>query len=441
MSARSGPRALFVTPAAFNHITGGGITFSALFQGWPTDRLATVHSDPIPTADDVCQRYYRLSPAEITRWPRLRTSSENKAPVPDIATPPNFSSGLRTAKRWIVGNGWPDTGHLTPELESWIGDFKPQILYTILGTIGMMELVDAIRRRFALPLVVHFMDDWPSHLYRGGLLSFAARVRMNFLIRRLVGAATERMAICDAMAEAFELRYGAPFSVYHNPVDMKAVTGWVGEAMPANGDPDTGSALRVLYVGSIFGNAQAQSLIDIARAVASLAQGGRAIQFDLYSPLHLAERFRPAIELAPNVRLQDTIADDACFFQMIAAADVLVLPVNFDADSVRLVRYSMPTKLPAYMASGTATLVYGPPGVAQVEYARRYGWGYVQDREGVEGVTKALARLADDEPLRTELAARAVALAVSRHDAATVRSAFQASLIGAAKASIPRGTA
>jgi glycosyltransferase involved in cell wall biosynthesis len=439
MSARSAPRALFVTPAAFNHITGGGITFSALFQGWPTDRLATVHSDTVPTADDVCQRYYRLSPAEITRWPRFRTSSENNAPVPDIATPPNISSGLRTAKRWIAGNGWPDTGHLTPELESWIGDFKPQILYTILGTIGMMELVDVIRRRFALPLVVHFMDDWPSHLYRGGLLSFAARLRMNIFIRRLVGAATARMAICDAMAEAFEKRYGAPFSVHHNPVDMTAVTGWIGEAMPAKGGPGTENALRVLYVGSIFDNAQAQSLIDIARAVASLAQGGRAIRFDLHCPLHLAERFRASIEIAPNVRLHDTIADDACFFGTIAAADILVLPVNFDADTVRLVRYSMPTKLPAYMASGTATLVYGPPGVAQVEYARRQGWGYILDRQGVDGVTEALTQLADDETLRTELAARAGALAAERHDATLVRSAFQASLIKAAETSIPRG--
>jgi glycosyltransferase involved in cell wall biosynthesis len=433
------PRALFVTPAAFNHITGGGITFSALFRDWPADWLATVHNDTVPTSDDVCRQYYRLGAAEITRWPRLRAAPNNDGSAPAEAASPNFSPGLRTAKRWIAGNGWPDTGHLTPALESWIDAFKPQLLYTILGTIGMMELVDAIRRRFALPLVVHFMDDWPSHLYRGGLLSFAARARMNRLIRRLVGAATERMAICDAMAEAFEQRYGAPFSVYHNPVDMKAIAGWIGDAKSTEGGADTENALRVLYVGSIFDNAQAQSLIDIARAVAALAQGGRPIRFDLHSPLHLAERFRSSIELAPNIRLHDTIADDTRFFRTISAADVLVLPVNFDPDSVRLIRYSMPTKLPAYMASGTATLVYGPPGVAQVEYARRQGWGYVLDRQGVAGVTEALSQLADDETLRTKLVARAGALAAERHDTAQVRSAFQANLTKAAETSIPRG--
>jgi hypothetical protein len=55
-------------------------------------------------------------------------------------------------------------------------------------------------------------------------------------------------------------------------------------------------------------------------------------------------------------------------------------------------------------------------------------------------VTEALTQLADDETLRTKLAARACALAISHHDAAAMRSAFQASLIGAAKTSILRGT-
>ena len=353
---------------------------------------------------------------------------------PTAGTPP--SSSLRSAKRWIAGNGWPDTGRLTPQLESWIESFRPQVLYTILGTIGMMELVDAIRRRFDLPLVVHFMDDWPSHLYRGGLLSFAARNRMNRLIRLLVGAASERMAICDAMAEAFAHRYHVPFSAHHNPVDINAINGWItqGAIDAAKAAPD--GALRVLYVGSIFDNAQLQSLIEIAQAVAALAGSGRPIRFDLYSPLHLAERFRTRIEIAPAVRLHDTIADDARFFQTIAEADILVLPVNFDNDSVRLVRYSMPTKLPAYMASGTATLVYGPPGIAQVKYARQHGWGYVVDRQGVEGVTAALTRLADDNALRAKLATRAQALATSRHDAGAVRSAFQAQLMSASAANV-----
>ena len=55
-------------------------------------------------------------------------------------------------------------------------------------------------------------------------------------------------------------------------------------------------------------------------------------------------------------------------------------------------------------------------------------------------MTEALTQLADDETLGTKLAARAGALTISRHDDAAVRNAYQASLIGAAKTSVPRGT-
>lgn len=422
------PRVLFITPAAFNHVTGGGITFSALFRGWPGDRLATVHSDTVPTADDVCSRYYRLGHDELARWPRFLASAPDAAAP--LATPlPGRPPVARRARRWIAGNGWPDCGRLTAGLEAWIAAFEPELVYTILGTIGMMELVDAVRRRFELPLVVHFMDDWPSHLYRGGMLSFAARARMQVLVRRLVDAAAERMAIGDAMAEAYAQRYGVPFSAFQNAVDMDAVDSWTGVGRAGEG---SAKVLRVVYAGALFDNAQAQSVIDVARAAAALSAGGLDIRFDVYSPSHLAERFRPLIETAPCVRLLDTIEEDARFFGAIAAADILVLPVNFDAESMRLVRYSMPTKLPAYLASGTPVLVYGPPGLAQVEDARRHGWGHVVDRRGVDEVSAALARLAGDADLRKTLATRARELAIERHDAAKVRRAFQSRLAAAA---------
>src|SRR5690606_10802115 len=41
------PRLLFVTPCAFNHLTGSGITFTNLFRTWPSDRIATAHSDHV----------------------------------------------------------------------------------------------------------------------------------------------------------------------------------------------------------------------------------------------------------------------------------------------------------------------------------------------------------------------------------------------------------
>lgn len=426
------PRILFITSSAFNRQTGGGITFTNLFRGWPANKLATVHNDAVPTTEDVCSRYYRLGAGEIGRWPPFLRRYRGSGP-PNHSGPISSRRGLdalRRAKNLIVGNAWPDHGTLSAELASWIDEFRPQLLYTILGTVGIMELVERTRRRFDLPLVIHFMDDWASHLYRGGLFSALPRNRMNNLVKRLIDVATDRFVIGDAMAETYENRFGKDFTAFQNAVDLEAVTRHMSSLSPPSRDS---MRIRVVYVGSIFANAQLQSLIDVARAVATLANDGHSIQFDVYSPLYLASPFKSDLEASPTTALHDTIENDATFFQTIGNADILIMPANFDSESVRLIRYSMPTKLPAYLASGTPILVYGPPGLAQIEDARRNGWGLVVDQREPDMLSRSLCRLAVETDLRNDLTARAHALAAARHDARVVRRDFQARLIAAAR--------
>ena len=84
------PRVLFLTPAAFNHLTGGGVTFSNLFAGWPKECLATAHNDAVPTSNDICDRYFKLSRAEIDliaplRIARMLRDREAVAQISDSA--------------------------------------------------------------------------------------------------------------------------------------------------------------------------------------------------------------------------------------------------------------------------------------------------------------------------------------------------------------------
>ncbi len=416
------PRLLFVTSASFNGITGGGITFSNLFRGWPEDRLFTVHNDPVPVSFDVCRNYYRLDRAEIGRWPNLTGGQagreERSGDIAAALSPVRQRAGVLPAFRnFLVGAPWPDRGRLTPQLERYIERVQPELIYTILGTIGMTELVRQIRDRFKLPVAVHFMDDFPSTLYRGGLFSPLVRARMNGLLDDVVGKARARLAIGDAMAAEYQKRWRQPFSAVQNAVDVEAI-------VPANPHRDPAAPMRLGYIGSIFPYAQSRSLADIAESVARLAGGGRPITLEIFSPMHLAEPFRGSLEIHPAVRLHDTIADDAAFFAKLSELDCLLLPVNFDAASVAYIRYSMPTKVPAYLAAGTPILAYGPAETAQIDYAAREGWGLVVDRRDPRQLDQAIVALQSDNGLRERLSSRARAIA-SRHDVRHVRGMFQ----------------
>jgi glycosyltransferase involved in cell wall biosynthesis len=431
------PRLLFVTPHAFNHVTGGGVAFTNLFRGWPQDRIATVHNDPEPTADDVCRHYYRLGPAELDLVEPF--ASARRLIRGDAATTPeNGSHGAATAPRGglkaaakriaidMLGPAFPERAALTPALEKWIGDFRPDVLYTILGSNGMMALIEKILARFDLPVVIHIMDDWPAAAHRQGLLAGRERRVMEGHLERLLSRASECLAISSAMAEAYARRYGRPFRAFQNAID---VARW---AHTAKRDLSVRQPAELLYVGSIFPNAQLDSLADCAEAVASLNSGGYPIKLSISTPSGHADRYRSRLAIHPAIAIEDTIRDDARFFARIAAADALLIPVNFDADSLRFIRYSMPAKLPAYMTSGTPILVYGDPAAAQVQYAETAGWGYVVGARDRGLLTRGIRAIMEDDALRRHVSTAAAEALRRHHDASTVRADFHATLARAA---------
>jgi glycosyltransferase involved in cell wall biosynthesis len=431
------PRLLFLTPAAFNHVTGGGITFTHLFAGWPRDRIATVHNDPVPISCDVCERYYRLGnnelvyPAALERLMRAANAGTDAS----AGTPAREASGrtsyrlLRAAKWAVFGDAVPQRGVLSASLRQWVRSFRPELVYTILGSNAMMELALAIAEEAGARLAVHMMDDWPATLYRGGALSIWQRARMNSLLRVLFRKAASRMAICEDMRSAYERRYGLPFTAFQNAVDPTLLG-----ALRSQKSLRPGNEVRVAYTGSILPFAQLESLIDCCRAIARLRAAGASLRLDIYSPLHASEQYRRRLEVDAAVQLHDTIRDDAAYFRVLVESDILLLPVNFDAFTIRYIRYSMPTKVPAYLFSGTPVLVYGPPQVAQVKYAQRGRWGYTVLERREESLDTALRRLSMDVAERVRLSNAAYETASLHHDLASVRHAFRRELERAAQA-------
>jgi glycosyltransferase involved in cell wall biosynthesis len=427
------PRVLFVTPNAFNHFTGGGITFSNLFRGWPKDCLATVHNDEVPTTDDVCDRYFVVGRAEMDLFAPLRVvralvkrrahagGAENRG-----ATAPPGRGGIVAR---LQGDSAPQRVRLTVALDRWIADFRPELLYTILGSNAFMALTAAIRRRFNLPMVVHMMDDFPTSNYRRGAFAPIERALMRRLLADNFRAATARMGICADMCTAFSQRYGHPFVPFQNCVDVER---W--RPLVRTGSAVVGSTVRLLYYGSVFANAQLESLADLCRSVARLSEGGMPITFEIAAPAWQVAPYRGALAIHKAISLVEPTEDDREYFAALAAADVLVLPVNYDAETVDYIRYSMPTKVPAYMASGTPILVYGPRGVAQADYAGRDGWGHVVSERDPQALDEALRRILSDGALRETLRLRAQALASANHDSVQVRTKFQEALKSAARA-------
>ncbi len=417
------PRVLFVTPVAFNPHAGGGATFASLFQGWPKDRLATIHNDRSPSPDDVCENYYFLGRDELDFVPpfnvlRRRGAESRYYDTISISTIVPRPRWLNAAREFVLGDSIPERASLTPQLVRWIENFRPQAIYTILGSNGMMSLIEQIRVRFDVPIVVHIMDDWASSAHRSGLFAALERPRMERRLTHFFNVATACLGISPPMCEAFAQRYGRPFIPVQYALDRER---W---GAIAKRDLRVMKTPEIVYVGSIFRNAQLNSLIDCAHAVAALNDEGFPLRLRIATSAANGARFGRLLSVHPNVTLDTAGVDDNAFFQGLADADALLLPVNFDPASVDFIRYSMPTKVPAYLNSGTPVLAYGSTETAQIRYATDSGWALVVSDQSAETLKAALKRVVSDISLRERLSA-AARLAAANHDAGIVRARFQ----------------
>ncbi len=438
MSKHEYPRILVISGHGFNKTTGGGVTFSNLFAGWPKDALACVHNDPEPTTNDVCERFFVLGTEELDLAPpfdRLRRGYRASGAGPSshgsarpAAAPPSvrwLARYLKSAAVAVLGDSFPERATLTPRLRAFIEDFKPDLIHTILGSNGMMRLIEQVAQTYQLRSAVHMMDDWPSDYHRRGLLGPTRRREMSTLLHRAFARASVHLGVSDAMRLEYRDRYGFDFQPFQNTLDIQR---WKPVAKK---DVTVGDPVDVLYMGSIFPNAQLSSLAACCRAAVRLNRAAFNIKVTICSPMDVERQFKGQLLIDPCVRLEPPIRCDEDFFRRISRADILLLPVNFDAASARFIRYSMPTKVPAYLAAGAPVLVYGPKGLAQVEYAREAKWGHVVDDASPTSLDAGLLRLIEDIPYRRRLLENA-RRAAARHDAPMVRERFRETLKRAA---------
>lgn len=111
--------------------------------------------------------------------------------------------------------------------------------------------------------------------------------------------------------------------------------------------------------------------------------------------------------------------------KVFAEADFLYLPYDFSAESIRFIKYSMPTKAPEYMISGTPVIVFGPGETALVEDAVQNKWAMTVTQNNVDRLAEAVAALVKDIGLRKQIADKAIGIAETNYNSEKVRNRFR----------------
>ncbi len=403
------PRVLVVSPVRFNQQAGGGVTMGNLFRGWPLDSIAQIYSSLYTKADHtVCTNYLFLQATRARRQISIRPR--------DMATLAKqiFHFALGQQKR---------LGHWTgmKKVLRWSRQFRPDIIYT--HPQDTYPFYWSFPRQLAqilgIPYITHIMDDWPARYEarEGFINNFFLKPFLRENLQSLFDEAAFNIGISEEMGKAYRKRYGRTFVPFHNCIN---VSEWSSVKKSYHMD----GKFRLVYLGVVTEDKELQSLMDIRDAVISIGQKGYPISMLIYSAPQWENIIRKHLEQSPWVVYKGYVYP-ADLPKTLSKADLLILPINFDSRSLTYVGYSLQTKVPEYMASGTPILAYGPPMSPNIRYAAREGWGRVVDHPDKTVLGNTIMRLMKDQNLRVRLGQRARDLAFRNHDAAVIRQRFR----------------
>jgi glycosyltransferase involved in cell wall biosynthesis len=437
------PRVLAVTAEPFGLPTPTGVSLGNLFDGWPARRLAQVYTLAIEPQARWCGTYLhvagRNAPLEyvgrklLTRRGRSVLRGAPMTPAVRLdrrggSARASWHARLRAAAD--LSPVWIPRGLLER-----VRDFRPDVVYSTLGSVRMMRLAIRLARVCERPLVAHFMDDWPTTLYSGGELLGYARRAVHAGLRGVVRAGDRGIGISGAMAGEFQRRYGLPFAAFGNCVDDSSFSPPGSAAEPAGGG-DAAAAdrpVRLVYVGGLHLD-RWQPLRGIAAALDAIDAPGAPNargHLTIYAPERDLAAHGVRLAGFRNTRLAASLSA-AEVPGVMRTADVLVHVESFDERLQEYTRFSLSTKIPQYMAAGRAVFGHGPEDLASMWHIRSAGAGLVVGTPDQPALAARLAEICADPGLRHRLASAGYSYARRHHRKPQVAADFAAYLRDAA---------
>ena len=425
------PRTLIVSHTVLSMNTSMGKTLDTYFSGWPKESLAQVyfHSE-VPT-DPACVRYFRFTDPDalksILQRRRKGTAMGETDVQPERADPMDTGSlsGVynygrkRSPLIFMARDGiWRLSGWKHSGMMEWAEAFRPEVIFFASGDyIFPYRIVRTLAARLGIPYVVCCFDDF--YLFNKNEDLPLGKIRQQRFMREVratLDGASGILTGNDAMAEAYGKFFGRECGVLY--------TAAVFPEEPQEPAGKTGIA----YLGGL-GLGREKQLTEIADALRECRGAGIPETVDVYS-----DERDPGIlgrlQAHPGIRFHGAVSAGKVQ-EIIRKSKAVIHTESFDPVIRERVRYSLSTKIPDSIASGTCLLAYGPAEAASMDYLIRNDAAFTA--ASPEELRTVLPRLFTDEAAYERIAGNARALARKNHEKAAIRETVRKALTEAVK--------
>lgn len=400
--------------------TGTDVTISNLLGIWPADCLAQVFVGSPGEAQEALGLGLPISPQNALLDYSLRrlvdqSNALRGSSVPVTAGIPMRSHKDLKARAHLAMRFAADASSISipREIRLRAKEFAPDVIYSLLGNLRIIELTQRLVDDLDKPLLPHFMDDWMHTLYTSGELWGFPRKLFDRRIRHLMTSAPAGMSISRIMAEEYSREFGIPFSTVANPA---------AEAYFDLPSRDESECPVIMYVGGLHVG-RAKVLGDVADALDRyVPPTGKRLKAQLvvHCPSEHLRLYGSGLRDRSTVVLAGSISPGEVA-SALARADVLLHVESADPEAVSFTRLSISTKIPQYLAAGRPVLCYAPSSLASSLLIAESGGGLVVSRQ--QELAAAVESLMNDAGRLRELGTRGRSYARSHlsHGAVSAR--------------------
>ena len=247
-----------------------------------------------------------------------------------------------------------------------------------------MCLIKELKLKLEIPLVTHIMDNI--------LATYSNKKKDYRIFRYLIDSSVTRIAINSKMSLEYKKIFGYDFEVLHNGINPKKIR----KVNLKN------KSKVITYIGSIFKNAQLNSLVEITKATKKLIEKNYDIKCFIYLPKNQKLIYESYFPKDKKIYIKNHNLKDNEYFKKISESSLLLLASNFDNDSIDYYKYSWPAKLGSYLMSKVPIFIYGPDKIYFVDDAKKKKWAYVENENSALKLEKSLKKILYDSNLRKQ---------------------------------------
>ncbi len=299
---------------------------------------------------------------------------------------------------------------ISDELESFIRNSKAEVIYADHTGYRGVELANSIALRFNLPVVYHFLDDWPNIIYTSSPISIPLRTLFNYKLKKFLNKCHCVLCISDVM----KTEYGRRYQIKNLEVLMNCIEAPIYS--PDNNIED--SIHSFVFAGSMTLHRD-ETLLKICETLDNLKIDNKTL--DIYCPINHWEVVKFKFNNFSFVNFRGFLPHED-LMQTLKHYNVLLFVESFDSELLLYSKLSVSTRVPEYLSVGKIILAVGPSDQGSIDYFSKLNTAFVVDN--LANISDAIKLLISDKELAKEKIKNAKQVFLNNHESSSQQRKF-----------------